>query len=131
MAHLNNHVATMEYEKLFAGLNPPYKVASGTIEKLSAAATYKRGTVLALSSTSNKLKILGTAASGNETLIADCILCDDVEIGSTEDVNVAVYVIGNFNKDALIVKEGYTLTDADVTNLRQRGIYLGTVQALY
>ena len=44
--HLNDKVGSMEYDKLIAGITPPVKVASGIITKLSAAATYPRGTVL-------------------------------------------------------------------------------------
>ena len=48
--HLNDKVGSMEYDKLIAGITPPVKVASGIITKLSAAATYPRGTVLCRSS---------------------------------------------------------------------------------
>ena len=61
--HLNDKVGSMEYDKLIAGITPPVKVASGIITKLSAAATYPRGTVLCRSSGTGgdgKLKILGT-----------------------------------------------------------------------
>lgn len=60
--HLNDKVGSMEYDKLIAGITPPVKVASGIITKLSAAATYPRGTVLCRSSGTGgdgKLKILG------------------------------------------------------------------------
>ena len=63
--HLISKVDAMEYDKLIAGLDPSVKVASGVITKLSAAATYKRGTILARSSGTGgdgKLKILGTTA---------------------------------------------------------------------
>jgi hypothetical protein len=62
-----------------------------------------------------------------EELIPDCILCDDVSVGTNVDVNVAVYTGGCFNIDALTVKDGYTMTEADKDKLRERGIYLGTV----
>ena len=88
-------------------------MASGIITKLSAAATYPRGTVLCRSSGTGgdgKLKILGTTAAGNETLTPDCILCDDEDIGTDADANVAVYVMGCFNEDALTVDDEYTIT---------------------
>ena len=116
--HLNDKVGSMEYDKLIAGITPPVKVASGIITKLSAAATYPRGTVLCRSSGTGgdgKLKILGTTAVENETLTPDA------------DANVAVYVMGCFNEDALTVDDEYTITQADKDTLRERGIYLAQV----
>ncbi|MCF8017832.1 MAG: hypothetical protein K9L62_00405 [Vallitaleaceae bacterium] len=188
--HLNRSVGEMEYDKLIAGVTPPIHVNSGIINQLAVAADYVRGTVLAKSTASGKLYILGTAAAessekfsgdGNETqftltdkpliinsvevggsavtvtsydastgvvtlaaapeagsdnvevfypeeeLIPDCILCDDVSVGTEADTNVAVYTGGCFNIDALTVKDEYTMTEADKDKLRERGIYLGTV----
>lgn len=128
--HLNDKVGSMEYDKLIAGITPPVKVASGIITKLSAAATYPRGTVLCRSSGTGddgKLKILGTTAVENETLTPDCILCDDEDIGTDADANVAVYVMGCFNEDALTVDDEHTITQADKDTLRERGIYLAQV----
>lgn len=127
--HLNRKVGDMEYDKLIAGITPPVHVNSGTIRMLAVAAEYKRGTVLAKSSVDNKLVILGTtpADAVDEVLTPDCILCDDTNIGTEADVNVAVYTAGCFNKEALIVKSEYTLSESDKDKLRERGIYLGTV----
>ena len=41
-----------------------------------------------------------------------------------------VYVEGNFNEDALIVAEDYTITEADKDELRTKRIYIGGVMAL-
>ncbi len=75
--------------------------------------------------------ILGIAlpavASVDEILTPDCILCDDTEIGTSADVNAAVFTAGCFNEDALTVADEYTMTEADKDKLRERGIYLGTV----
>lgn len=188
--HLNRSVGEMKYDKLIAGVTPPIHVNSGIINKLAVAANYVRGTVLAKSTASGKLYILGTAASessekfsgdGEETqftltdkpliisrvevggsavtvtsydastgvvtlaaapgagsdnveafypeekLVPDCILYDDVNVGTDADVNTAVYTGGCFNLDALTVKDGYTITEADKDKLRERSIYLGTV----
>lgn len=188
--HLNRKVGDMEYDKLIAGITPPVHVNSGTIRKLAEAADYVRGTVLAKSTASGKLYILGTAAAessekfsgdGGETqftltdkpliissvevggsavtvtsydastgvvtlaaapetgtdnvevfypeeeLIPDCILSDDVSVGTEADVNTTVYTGGCFNIDALTVKDEYTLSEADKDKLRERGLYLGTV----
>ena len=128
--HLNREVGEMAYDKLIAGITPAVHINSATIRKLATAATYKRGTVLAKSSGSagdSKLVILGTTAAENETLTADCVLCDDTEIGTATDVLAPVYTAGCFNKAALTVKAAYTMTEADRDKLRERGIYLGTV----
>lgn len=130
MEHLNRKVGEVEYDKLIAGVSPAVHINSGVIRKLSVVATYPRGTVLAKSTGSGgdgKLVILGTTAVENETLTPDCILCDDTEIGSAVAENAAVFTGGCFNINALTVKDGYTLTEADKDKLRERGIYLGTV----
>lgn len=130
---LHTKVGVMEYEKLFASTEPAALVRGGTIRKLSAKATLVRGTILAKSSGSagdGKLVILGTTAATNETLTPDCILCDDIEVGTTDDENVVVYVEGSFNEEALIVAENYTITEADRDALRLKRIYLGGVMAL-
>ena len=130
---LHNTVGTMEYENLFAGNEPAALVRGGTIRKLGTAATLKRGTILAKSSGTGgdgKLVILGTTAGANETLTPDCILCDDIEVGTTDDENVVVYVEGDFNEAALTVDENYTITEADRDALRTKRIYLGGVMAL-
>lgn len=126
---LSRKVDSMEYDGLISGLTPETKVAGGTIRKLAESATYVRGTILAKSSGDSgdgKLVILGTEAGGDEILTPDCILADDVEVGTNEDVNVAVYDMGCFNPDKLTVKESYEITEADKDALRVRGIFLAS-----
>lgn len=123
-------VDTMTYDGLISGLNPEVKVAPGTIRKLGTAATLVRGTILARSSGSagdGKLVVLGTSAATNETLTADCILAEDVAVGTSADVVAPVYEIGCFDPDKLTVKSGYTVVAADKDALRSRGIYLAPV----
>lgn len=127
---LFSDVTSMEYDKLICGLTPPVHVNSGTVTKLTTAATYLRGTVLCRSSGTGgngKLKILGTTAATSETLTPDCILCDDAEIGTSEDAVVAVYTAGCFNVDELKVSGSYTMTQDDKDKLRERGLFLGTI----
>lgn len=122
--HLNSKVEEMSPEKLFAGLTPPAKVASGTIAKPAADAVYPRGTALSKSTLDGKLYILGTAAAQGDTLTPDCVLCDEKSVVTTEDTPTTVYVAGCFNINALTVAEGYTVTEADRDKLRERGVYL-------
>ena len=128
---LKEVIGEVGFEKLFAGINPPAIVRGGVIRKLGTAGTIKRGTILAKSSGSagdGKLVVLGNTAATNETLTADCILTDDIDVGTANDENVTVYVAGSFNLDACIVKSGYTITEDDIDVLRERGILFATVQ---
>lgn len=128
---LHEKIGSVEFEKLFAGLEPKYITHAATIRKLGTADTLKRGTLLAKSSGSagdGKLVIFGTTAATNETLTADCVLCDDIDVGTTDDENALVYIAGNFNEAALIMATGASLTEPDRDALRERGIILGTVQ---
>lgn len=129
--NLKETLGSMSFDGLIAAIDPPALVRAGTIRKLGTKATLKRGTILARSSGTagdDKLVILGTTAATNETLTADCILCDDIEVGTANDENAAVYVAGSFNIDKVAVATGYTITAADKDNLRMRGILLDTVQ---
>jgi len=116
MRELSKKLGEMEYDGLITGLNPPERVDGGAIAKLTTAATYKRGTLLGKAEDTGLLSLYGGTGT------PDCILCDDTEIGTEEDVIVAVYKAGCFNPDRLIVAEGYTITEADKDKLRERGI---------
>ena len=48
-ARLDETLGTVGFDNLINGTNPPAEVFTVTIRKGSAAASYKRGTVLALS----------------------------------------------------------------------------------
>lgn len=126
MTYFEN-LGAVSYDGLISGVTPQPKVTGGTIRKLAAAGTLVRGTILAKSSGSagdGKLVILGTSAASNETLTPDCILADDVNVGTSADVNVAVYDMGCFDPEKLTVKTGYTVTTGDKDTLREKGIYL-------
>lgn len=125
MKNLSNKIGEMNFDGLFTDLTPEPQVRGGTIRKLSAAATLKRGTILAKSSGTagdGKLVVLGTTAVENETLTPDCILCDDIDVGTVSDEDVAVYTAGCFNTNKVIVATGYTITASDMDNLRIRDI---------
>ena len=112
---LRQKLGSMEYDGLITGLNPPTRVDGGTIARLAAPATLKRGT------------LLGKADSGllsiyDGTGTPDCILCDDTEVGTAEDVPVDVYVAGCFDPEKVTVGDGYTITQADKDKLRTYSI---------
>ena len=69
-----------------------------------------------------KLVVLGTAATGDEVLTANCILCDDVDVGTADDVTAPVYLMGCFNSNKVTVADSYTMTEADKDALRNGGI---------
>lgn len=121
MRNLNAKVGEMEYDGLIVDLVPEVEVRGGTIRKLTAETTLKRGTILAKSSKDNKLVILGTTADSGETLTPDCILCDDTVVG-TDDVSVSVYTAGCFNTGRVIVKDNYVITNNDLDALRKYSI---------
>jgi len=127
MADLYRTVGSVGYDNLISGLYPKTHVNSKTIRGLAEETTYIRGTVFAKSNVDNKLVILGTTAEVDESLVPDCILCDEVKVEASTDAIVAVYTAAIANENALIVKEGYTITETDKDKLRERGIYLGTV----
>ena len=128
---LNEKIGAVTPENLFAGLDPRALTKTGTLRKLGTAGTLKRGTLLAKSSGSagdGKLVIFGTTAASNETLTADCILAEDIDVGTANDENALVFFQGYFNEDALILKSGASLTEADRDALRVRNIILGGSQ---
>lgn len=112
---LRQKLGSMEYDGLITGLNPPTRVDGGAIAKLAAPAVLRRGT------------LLGKADSGllsvyDGTGTPDCILCDDTEVGTTEDVKVATYTAGCFDLGKVTVAKDYTITEGDKDNLRMRNI---------
>ena len=120
--NLNAKVGEMEYDGLVVDLVPEVEVRGGTIRKLAAATTLKRGTILAKSSKDNTLVVLGTEATDGETLTPDCILCDDTVFGTDADVSVSVYTAGCFNTNRVHVADGYTISATDFDALRKYSI---------
>lgn len=126
MTNLSKKLGEMNFDGLFTDVVPAVQVRGGTIRKqTTSAVTLKRGTILAKSygtAGDGKLVVLGTAAVSNETLTPDCILCDDIEVGTAADEKVAVYTVGCFDPDKVSVTASYSITETDKDNLRMRGI---------
>lgn len=120
---LDENLGSVGYDGLIVANEPVADVLTVTIRKeATAAATYKRGTVLALGD--GKLVILGSTATTNETPTANCILAEDVEVGTTADVTALAYRTGHFARNKLAVASGYTLKATDEEELRKAGILL-------
>ena len=126
--NLVNKVGSIGQDNLLAKIFPPAEMTGVIIRKGTTETIYPRGTVLARSSIDKKLVILGTtaaAASGDtpaETLTPAYILCDDVTVGTAADAPAVAYRTGNFNRGAVTVKDGYTMTADDEDALRKYGI---------
>jgi len=123
MSELLSKVGSVTQDNLIAKILPPAEVTGVLIAKEdAAAATYKRGTVLAQSASDGKCVILGSTAATGDTLTAAYILADDVEVGTDADVSAVAYRSGCFNKEAVTVKDGSSISAADLDNLRKYGI---------
>lgn len=110
-------------EFLFASSR--YPVSKVLMPVASGQGKLKRGTALALN-TAGKCVILGTKETVSEKQVlaeAAYILAEDVDATDT-DVTAEVYRSGHFIKNALVVKEDYSMTDADVEAFRKAGIML-------
>lgn len=122
---LDENIGTVDYDGLIVTNEPVADVFTVTIRKeTSEKATFKRGTVLALSSGDGTMVALGTTAGSDETLTANAILCDDTEIGTAANVEAAAYRTGHFARNKLIFSGKYTLKPSDEEALRAAGILL-------
>lgn len=125
---LDENLGSVDYDGLIVANEPVADVFSVEIRKeTSEAAVLKRGTVLALSGGTGgdgTMVILGTTATSNETLIANCILAEDVEVGTSANATALAYRTGHFARNKLIVKTGTNMSAADEENLRNAGILL-------
>ncbi|MDO4321021.1 MAG: head decoration protein [Lachnospiraceae bacterium] len=134
MSRLDENLGAVGFDNLINGLYPPAEPFSVTIRKESTkAVTYKRGTVLALSGGTagdGKRVILGATAATNETLTANCVLAEDVEVGTENDAAAIAYRTGHFNGNNLIVAESYKITAGDKEALRSAGILLSDAVAI-
>ena len=119
---LDENLGSVGYDGLIVANEPVADVFTVTIRKeATAAAAYKRGTVLALPADTagdGNLVILGSTATAN------CILAEDVEVGTAADVTVLAYRTGHFARNKLAVASGYTLKATDEEELRKAGILL-------
>lgn len=70
------------------------------------------------SGTNNVVVTYALGSAGTPSVI----LADDVEVGTSDDETAVAYISGNFNPDAVIVADGYTLTEEDYDALRKYGI---------
>lgn len=127
MSRLDENLGAVDYDGLINQCFPTGDVFAVALR--AGQGILKRGSALALSSgTAGKgdMVLLGTEAATDEALAANCILADDADTGTASGaaVNGIAYRVGHFNRNALAVKQGYTMTKADEEDLRKGGILL-------
>lgn len=127
MAELVSKFDGVTYDELIGGTAVAVMTANVTIAKLSAAATYKRGTLLGVVTASGKYAIVDSAASTGEK-VASVVLAKDIEVGTSDDVVATVYTRGIFNREKLIVKAESDSASAHEEELRKVGVYLTSVK---
>ena len=116
MATYIEHLGGFTPDNLIAGNDIPIKTGTGVIA--NGGGVLLRGTVLGINA-SGTLAVL----DGSEGLTAYAILCDDTDASEANTV-AEIYLTGYFNRHALHVAEGYTMTIADEMELRNGGIFL-------
>ena len=103
-------------DNLIAKLFPPAETFG--VKIAAGQGVLARGAVLALSGTD--YVVLDSETTGK----ANCVLYDPVDARGENPVAAVAYRTGHFNRKALIVAEGYTMTAADEEELRKGGILL-------
>ncbi len=108
-------------DNLIAGNRHPVDVCHVVIKE---GQKLLRGTLLEKSvEESDKYVIRGTQTEGSS---AEYILAEDVDAMEEDTVGLA-YRTGEFAQNAVIVKEGYSITEEDKTELRRLGIFLAVI----
>lgn len=127
MAELVETMAGVSYDELFGGTAVSALTANVTVAKLSAEATYKRGTLLGIVTASGKYAIVDSAATTGEK-VASVVLARDLIVGTENDVIATVYTRGIFNREKLLVKAADDTATKHEEELRKVGIYLTSVK---
>lgn len=125
--NLVNKIGERGQDNLIAGLFP--RAMTMGIKVAAGEGLLKRGALLARNEDGayvicGKTVTDGEGESAKTTVYADpsAILADDVDASGSTDVTAVAYRSGNFNPDAVIAAEGYTLSAADKDALRKYDI---------
>lgn len=119
---LNETIGRTEADNLINSTYPPALTFGIMLRK--GQGILRRGTLLARSSADGSMVIAGSTPESGEELKANCVLTDDVSVPDGSGQAAIAYRTGHFNEDALMVKEGYSITGDDKEALRQMGILL-------
>lgn len=112
---LDNKIGACEPDNLINSTSPVADVFS--VKLAASQGVLERGTLLGVD-TDGDMVIMATGATAN------AILTDAVDTGTSDAVVATAYRTGHFNRNKLIVAEGYTITAADEEELRKCGILL-------
>ncbi len=118
MKDLRNKLGEMTPDGLIYGIVPTAYADGRVIACADQEVTYLRGTLFGRSEANGMI----SPYKGEEGTYPDCILCDDVTVGTELALPVTVYTGGCFNGNRVTVAEGYALTIEDLDQLRMRGI---------
>lgn len=100
------------------------KIADVKVGGTSVAFTYDASTGVVTCASAPAAGTNNVVVYIPETLTPDCILCEDTVVGTSDDVNAAVYKAGCFDPKKFDVASGHTITAAEIDALRIRNIYL-------
>lgn len=125
--NLVNKVDECGQDNLIARLFP--RALTMGIKIAAGEGLLKRGTILSVNE-SGAYVVCGKSVTTGEGDTAvtttysnpGAILADDVDASGDADVTAVAYRSGNFNPNAVIVADGYTLTAADKDTLRKYDI---------
>lgn len=120
---LVNKIGSVTQDNLLGGLEP--KALTTGVSVASGQDVLKRGTVLGYVG-DDDLTVVGSAVAEDEERTAGFILVSEVDTGTKTGtpVSAVAYQTGMFNRNALTVADGYTLTAKDERALRTGGIFL-------
>ncbi len=114
---IDETIGSVGFENLISSPFPPAEVFS--VQLAAGNGTLVRGTLLAPGDSG--MVMIGDDTTGT----ANAVLAEDTETGDDaagDAVEAVAYRTGHFNTNALIVTDGYEITDADKEALRGAGI---------
>ena len=114
MARLDENLGTVSPDNLIAGAFPAAEVSHMAVK--SGQGVLERGTLLAVGESGLEKIAAGTTGKANAVLAE--------KIDTAEETVAVVYRTGHFNKNSLIVSDGYAITAADKEALRVAGILI-------
>lgn len=119
----DSQVYNYEYDKLLAGITHRVTETRLDLTDPSADVTYPRGTVMAVSTVTSKLVPFvqgGTDGAGDFY----AILAEDTTFTTTtgKDLNVVVYLTGQFNENAITFTGAGTIADIR-SDARDKGCF--------
>lgn len=116
MSRLDETIGAVGFDNLINGAYPAAEVFG--VEVKAGQGILQRGTLLATAD-GGMVKI-SAATTGK----ANAVLADPVDTGNGDAVAAIAYCTGHFNKNSLIVGDGYEITAADREALRVAGILI-------